>query len=126
MNAERTAKRSAIARRPGRRVAMLSVLVVLVSAGFSSPGGGLSPGAQSALSQLAGHNDVVLKPPAERSGAWADGAIDSFEEDDLDCEQLAPTPRARGTAAARHKFRVPFFASADLARPHRPRGPPSA
>jgi hypothetical protein len=104
----------------------LSVLVVLVSAGFSSPGGGLSPGAKSALSQLAAHNDVLLKPPAKRSGAWADGAIDSFEEDDLDCEQLAPTPSERAASAARHDFRIPFFTSADLARPHPARGPPSA
>ena len=126
MNSERTAKRSTIARRPSRRVAMLSVLVVLVSAGFSSPGGGLSPGAESALSEWAAHNDVVLKPLAERSGAWADGAIDSFEEDDLDCEHLAPTPSGRAASSARQDIRIPFFASADLARPHPARGPPSA
>ena len=126
MNSERTAKRSTIAPRPGRRVAMLSVLVVLVSAGFPSPGAGLSPGVESALSRLAAHNDVLLKPPAERNGAWADGAIDSFEEDDLDCEHLARTPCERAASAARHKFRIPFFASADLARPHPARGPPSA
>ena len=120
------AKQSAVVRRPGRRVAIVCGLLVLASAGSSNSGARLSADAQSSLSRLAAHGDTFLKAPSERSGAWADGAIDSFEEDDLDCEQLVPTPCERAATAARHDFRIPFSASADLARPHPARGPPSA
>ncbi len=105
---------------------MLSLLVVLVSAGFSGSGSDLSSVAESALSRLPARSHTLLKPPAKRSGAWADGAIDSFEEDDLDCEQSAPTPSERTAWATPRSFRIQFFASGDLARPHPARGPPSA
>lgn len=120
------AKRSSIARRLGRPVATLSVLIVLVSAGLSSLGSDSSTGAEATLGPSAAPGQVLLKSPPERSGPWADGAIDSFEEDDLSCEQSTPTPSEANGSRAPRNFRIPFFARGELAQPYPARGPPSA
>ena len=122
----RTAKQSAITRRSGRRVAMLAVLVLAVSGAFSNVGSASSIGAAATLAPLAAHRQVRLKPPSERIGAWADGAIDSFEENDPSCEPLALTPAKRTESLASCDSRVPRLASGELARPRPARGPPSA
>lgn len=126
MKWRQTAKERRCARRTARRVAILTVLVVATSSPFSRVGTDSSVAADAALAPAAAHGHALLKPPSERTGAWADGAIDSFEEDDLSCEHRVSAPSERTGSGAPLRSRTPRFGSGELARSCPARGPPSA
>ncbi len=126
MDLGQTGELSTILRRLSRLAAALTVLVVAIPALLSSPGSDVPCKADAALAQLAVSNRVLQEPPSERPEAYAEGAADSFEDDDLSCDEpLSPSiqctvPLTTCSSPARR------LSSGELARTYLARGPPSA
>lgn len=126
MECGRTAEKSDLTRWLGRRVGVSIALIAAVSGAFSSAEADFSVAAEPALATGAAHGQWLFEPPSERTGGWADGAIDSLEKDDLSCDHRVAIPSERTEALAPLRSHVPRFASGELARPYPARGPPSA
>ncbi len=125
MDLGRTEEQRAAMHRSGRPVTVSALLVVAISAVFSSAGSDFASGADAALAPLAPHRQVLREPAWEPISVWADGAIDSLEDDDFSCEQpIVPSIQRTGSEPA-SSARAPRFASGELAQTYPARGPPS-
>ena len=126
MDLGRAEEWSATRRRVGWRVTLSTLLVVAVSAGFSSAGSDLVTRADATVAELSAPGQHLQEPSSERLAAWANEAIDSFEDDDLDCEQPLPPSVQTSRSSAASSSSAPRLASGEPARTYPARGPPSA
>jgi hypothetical protein len=117
----------------GRRGSAFCVFFLAISAILPSPDAVLpSPrselpsGSGVVLAPLAAHSPWALETASSRLGQYADGAIDSCEDDDfIGGRTLPPSVRSTESCAA-PDFLAPNFASDRLAVTYPARGPPSA
>lgn len=117
----------------GRRGAAFCVFILAISAVLPSPdpvstrpARALPSSSGVVLAPLAPHSPWALKTATSRLGQYADGAIDSYEDDDFIGGRARP-PSVRSTeSCAAADFLAPDFASDRLALTYPARGPPSA
>lgn len=109
-----------------RHSAPLTFFVALAISVFSGASEDRSVEAQASLTPSTSHPQLLRQPAAERSGAWADGAIDSSEDHEPTCDWgNLPSIQSLGslTATAVGSW---CLSGSELARSYAARGPPFA
>jgi hypothetical protein len=109
-----------------RRSARLTFLVAAVISVNSGIGSNPSVEGHDSLAPITAHSQVLRQPAAERAGAWADGAIDSSEDNDPTCDWTnLPSIRTIGSLTA-SAVGAWCLTGSELSRSYAARGPPFA